>query len=76
MEVLEGDAERDRLSRGPKLGEHICRLVECTGYVMVLASLEASAELLYEEPVGGHVCIFDIPIAWCLLDDEVGVAEA
>ena len=41
-----------------------------------LAPFKISTELLYEEAVARHVCIFGVPVTRQLLDHQIGIAVA
>ena len=49
-------------------------LVVIPWHMEKLAPFKVSTELLYEEAVARHVCIFGVPVARRLLDHQVRVA--
>ena len=67
MELLEGDAGWNGLSRGADLRQCIVRLIFCPRNVVKLTALKRAAELLNEEAVACHVAVPGIPFARDLL---------
>ena len=74
--MLKGDAGRYRLASGADSCQSICLIVVISWHVKEFAPLEVSAELLHQEAVAHHVCIFGVPVARQLLDHQIGVAIA
>ena len=54
----------------------ICLLIVIPWHMEKLAPLKVTTELLYEEAVARHVCIFGVPVARRLLDHQVRVTIA
>ena len=54
----------------------VCFVVVVSWHIEELASLEIPTELLHEETVTRHVCIFGVPVARRLLDHQVRVTIA
>ena len=52
------------------------QLVVVSWHMEELAPFKVSTELLDEEAVAGHVCIFGVPVARRLLDHQVRVTIA
>ena len=71
---MKGDAGWYCLTGGADLYQGICLLVVVFWHMEKLAPFKISTELLYEEAVARHVCIFGVPVARRLLDHQVRVA--
>ena len=74
--MLQGHARRDGSFGGAELGECIYHIVLCSRHMMKLTALKRDAELLDQEFVSCHVCVFRVLTASALLHHQVGISIA
>ena len=67
-EALKGDARWYCLAGRADSCQGVCLVVVVSWHMEELAPLKIPTELLHEETVTRHVCIFGVPIARHLLD--------